>query len=528
MLKTAIILCYNTLCVLRRDKMLFQRKDKTNADVAFQEFSRLWNEELLKVVDSRDFSKVYNFALRKYTIREKCLKTYFDFTSEDSLRYKEACEAFNDGDIFWTYMLIRQFATVPGCNNALKHLTNKRRSFLSDKRKNSIVTRYPVRIYIHNLMQSAGKSGEEFISEALKDFELYNKLFADGKFKSAYRVAALTDKTNEYPSNLKKYLYYAAKRPVTPENIQQTNRYFEYVGKYFNFKRKTKGGGHVIVSDIDIIIALIVFMRNGGNVDREDLMKKVHRTVKVYCTENAFSPICLFADYLYQIGETEIEQLVLKLLVYYGEAINDKYRKRYTCLELMSKNSNKFIFRHKAHTPLECVVYNRTDNIRDIIEKCNRVKEKNSWCLAIKHDVKTYEFNYKYFYDDKLLSTLETVLDNEFGDFVLEYSMRTFFDGDNSENAKHSMIIITSGKNQYSDFPKIGIMIKIEPITKKIVNFHYCILYLPEEEYTPELLEEDAVYLESILNDTTDSRFKTFSMVVENLTWNTVNELLSK
>ena len=125
--------------------MLFQRKDKTNADVAFQEFSRLWNEELLKVVDSRDFSKVYNYALRKYTIREKCLKTYFDFTSEDSLRYKEACEAFNDGDIFWTYMLIRQFTTVPGCNNALKHLTNKRRSLLSDKRKNSIVTRYPVR-----------------------------------------------------------------------------------------------------------------------------------------------------------------------------------------------------------------------------------------------------------------------------------------------------------------------------------------------------------------------------------------------
>ena len=209
-----------------------------------------------------------------------------------------------------------------------------------------------------------------------------------------------------------------------------------------------------------------------------------------------------------------MEQMVLKYLVYYGEALNDKYKKRYTCLELMSKNSNKFIFRHKAHTPLECVVYNDSDQIEDIIKKCINEKEKNSWCLAVKHDVKTYEFSYKYFYDDKLLSTLETVLDNEFGDFVLEYSMRTFFDGDSSENAKHSMIIITSGKNQYSDFPKIGIMVKIEPITKKIVNVHYCILYLPEEEYTPRLIEEDSKYLESILNEEADSRFKTFSMVL--------------
>jgi len=194
----------------------------------------------------------------------------------------------------------------------------------------------------------------------------------------------------------------------------------------------------------------------------------------------------------------------------------------------MSKNSNKFIFRHRPHTPLECVIYNGTDNISDVISECVKTKEKNSWCLAIKHDVKTYEFSYKYFYDDKLLSTLENVLDNEFGDFVLEYSMRTFFGGDSSSNAKHSMIIITSGKNQYSDFPKIGIMVKIEPITKKFVNVHYCVLYLPEEEYTEETLKEDTKYLSTILNDETDSRFKTFSMVVENLTWNTVNEMLNK
>jgi hypothetical protein len=52
--------------------------------------------------------------------------------------------------------------------------------------------------------------------------------------------------------------------------------------------------------------------------------------------------------------------------------------------------------------------------------------------------------------------------------------------------------------------------------------------YLPEEEYTPETIENDAKYLESILHDNTDSRFKTFSMVVENLTWNAVNEMLNK
>ncbi len=508
--------------------MFFQRKDKTNADVAMNEFKRLWNEELLKSVDARDFSKVYNYALRKYAIRENCLKTYFDLDSENSIRYKEACDAFDDGDIFWTYMLIRQFASVPGYMNLLKHLTNKRRTFLSDRRKDSVITRTSVRMYIHNLQQSSKKTAEDFIEEAVNNIQKYEELKSQNKYKSAFRLIALTDKTNDYASNMKKYLYYAAKRDVTPENIDQTNKYFEYVGKYYNFKRKTKDGGHVLVNDIDIVTALLIFMRNGGNVSYEEVMKKMHRTVKVYCTESTFAPVCLLADYLYQIGETELEQMVLKLLVYYGEAINDKYRKRYTCLELMSKNSSKFIFRHKAHTPLECVIYNGTDDIGEVINKCDKEKEKNSWCLAIKHDVKTYEFSYKYFYDDKLLSTLESVLDNEFGDFVLEYSMRTFFSGDGIENAKHSMVIITSGKNQYSDFPKIGIMIKIEPITKKFINVHYSILYLPEEEYTPETIKNDSMYLKSILDDKTDSRFKTFSMVVENLTWNTVNEMLDR
>ena len=514
----------------RRDLMFFSKKvnDKsTPADVAMQEFSRLWNEELLKTVDSRDFSKVYNFALRKYAIRDNCLKTYFDFSSENSIRYKEACDAFDEGDIFWTYMLIRQFASVPGCNTYLKHLTNKRRAFLNDKRKESVITRYSVRTYLHNLMRNSEKVAEDFIASALIEKAQYEEFKTQQKYKSAYKIAALTDKTTDYASNMKKYLYYAAKREITPQNLAQTNEFFEYVRRYFSFKRKLKGGGHILIDDIDVVIALLVFYRNGGNVTREEVISAMHRSVKVYCTESTFPPVCLLADYLYQIGETDMEQMVLKLLVRYGEAISDRYKKRHTCLELMSKNSNKFIFRHKPHTPLECIDYNGSEPLKSIMERCIATKEKNSWCIAVKHDIKTYEFSYKYFYDDKILSILETVLDNEFGDFVLEYSMRTYFEGDSGENAKHSMIIFTSGKNQYSDFPKIGILVKIEPITKKFVNVHYATLYLPEEEYTSEEIDKDCEFIESVISEESDARFKTFSSVIENHVWNTVNEMMN-
>ena len=510
--------------------MFFKRTIKnTTEDSALVEFKRLWNDELLKAVDIRDFSKAYNYASRKHNIRELCMKSYFNFSSEDSVRFKEACDAFDNGDILWTFLLIRQFASIPVYSNLLKHITNKRRTFLSEKRKDTIITRHSVRMYLHNIMQTSEKKGEEYIKDALAEYSLYEKYKEEGKYKSAYKVAALTDKPSDYVSNMKKFLYYAARRPITSENIKQTNAYFEYVGKYYNFKRKKKEGGHIEVNDIDIIIAMLIFIRNGGNISREDLYNKMHRTVKVYCMESVFSPICILADYLYQIGETEMEKMVLKLLVHYGEAINEKYKKRHTCLELMYKNSNKFIFRHKAHTPLECVVFDKEkEEFETLLKKCINEKEKNSWCIAVKRDFKTYEFSYKYFYDDKLLSTLETVLDNEFGDYVLEYSMRTFFSGDMGNNAKHSMIIITSGKNQYADFPKIGMMVKLEPITKKFVNVHYCILYLPEEEYNEDEIKKDTEYIKSILNDDSDSRFKTFSMVVERLTWNTVDDLLNR
>lgn len=504
------------------------KKTNMTADVTMNEFKRLWNEELMKIVDKRDFSKAYNFALRKSAIRDTCLKTYFDFDSEDSQRFIEACNAFDEGDLLWTFMLIRQFSSVPGNNSTLKYLTNKRRAFLTEKRKDTIITRHSAHKYLHSIMQSAEKPGEDFIRNALDDMADYEQFKAEGKYKSAYKIAALTEKTSDYAANIKKYLYYAAKRPITPENIEQTKQYFEYAGKYYNFRRKTRDGSHIVVCDIDIIIALIIFMLNGGDVSKDEIIKKIHRTVKVYCSESFFSPVCVLADYLYHIGETEMERMVLKILVHSGETISDKYKKRYTFLELMTKDTNKFIFRHKPYTPLECINYDDSKDIKDTLKKLLATKEKNSWCLAIKHTVKTYEFKYKYFYDDRLLSTLETVLDNEFGDYVLEYSMKAYFDGDDSKNAKYSMIIITSGKNQYSDFPKIGIMVKIEPITKKFVNVHYCVLYLPDEEYTDELLEKDSKYITSIVNGDTDSRFKTFSLVVENLVWNTVNDMLNK
>ena len=71
-------------------------------------------------------------------------------------------------------------------------------------------------------------------------------------------------------------------------------------------------------------------------------------------------------------------------------------------------------------------------------------------------------------------------------------------------------------------------MVKIEPITKKIINVHYCVLYLPEVEYSPELLKEDCRYISTILYDNTDSRYKTFSTVIEELIWNTVDDLSNK
>ncbi len=508
--------------------MFFKYKEKINTTEAMQEFKKLWSEELNKRGEYRDFSKAYDYATKNSSIREECIKKYFDFDSEDSVRYREACRAFDEGDIYWAFILLRQFSTISSLSSTLKELTNKRRIFLSEDRKESVVARQSVEVFLERIMKSSSIKSEEFIEEALANFDTYEALKEEKKYKSAYKTAVFTDKSNSYVFNLKKHLYYVACREITDENKEQTEKYFKLIEKYFNFKRQTKDDELIVIDDIDVIMALLVFMKNGGDVSFEDIAQRLHRTVKVYCAENLPSSVCVLADYLHILGETQLEQVTLRQLIKHGQTINDKYKKRYTYLELMSENSNKFIFRHNPDTPLECVVYNKNASLNETLKKCVDKKDNNSWCLVVKHDVKTYESWSKNFQEDKILSTLETVLDNEFGDYLLEHSIDTYFSGDDRKKAKDSMVIITSGRNHYSDFPKIGVMVKIEPITKKIMNVHYCVLYLPEEKYTTELLEEDCRYIEAILNEETDSRYNTFSTVVEELVWNTVNDSLSK
>lgn len=510
--------------------MFFQKNVSVMTDEQVRnEFKRLWNAELTKRVDARDFSKAYNYALRKYSIKDWALKNYFDFTSESSIRFKEACDAFDEGDIFWTFMLIREFASVPDFSVMAKQLTNKRRAFLSDKRKESVINKRSTRWYMHDVMKQA-TSGEEFIKAALEDFALYEQYKAEQKYKSAYRIIALTDKMDDYTANIKKFLYYAAKRPITPENEKQTLAFFEYAGKYYNFKRKLRNGkGTITIKDIDVLMATIAFYHNGGTVDEERLHADLHRTVKVYCHESMLPPIFTLANYLYQIDEIDMEKAVLDVLIKHGEAINEKYKKRYTFLQLMQENSSNFIFRHDARTPLECIPYNnKHDDLRTLITDSIRDKAPNTWCIVIKNIVKTFELNYKFYYEDRLLATLESIFDTEFGDFVLEYAMNTYFSGDMQCRGQRSMLVITSGKNKFTDFPKIGVMIKMEPITKKLVNIHYCILYLPEEEYPQEVLDADVEYINSILAGSAGTRFNTFIDTIESHIWRAVRTLLER
>ncbi len=511
--------------------MLFKRNSILKSDVALQnEFKKLWKEELQKDVDSRNFSPLYKFADRKRAIRDWCMKYYFNFSDESSPRFKEACDAFDEGDIVWTFLLIREFATIESLSAELKNLTNKRRSFLSEKRKQSVISRHSARWFMHDISQNNTRGAEAFVEGALSDLNLYEEIKAQGKYKSAYRVISLCDKPAEYPVNIKKYLYYVAKRPLTRSNEQQTLDYFKYAEKYFCFKRKKRDGSYVTVKDIDIIIASIAFMRNGGTVDLNALLQDLHRCVKVYCMESSFAPVCILADYLYEIGEVEMESTTLRLLVRYGEAVSEKYKKRYTCLELINKNSNNFIFRHRRLVPLECVEFlqDGIDGAKKLLQDCIREKDVNAWCISVKHEVRTYELNYRFYYDDKILSTLETVLDNEFGDYVLEYAIETYFSEDKAYNSNRSMLIVTSGRNKFTDFPKIGMMLKLEPIAKKCVNVHFCTLYLPDESYTEEDINRDSKYINDVCTGCAGSRFKTFSEMVENLAWSTINNLLSK
>lgn len=510
--------------------MFFFKGNANKAAADKKEFLKLWNDELAKDVDRRDFTKAYNFASKKRSVRAWAFNNYLNFEAEDSPRFREACEAFDEGDIMWTFMLIRQFASVPALKTTLKYYTNKCRSFLSDKRKASVISRHSTRWYIHDLMKNA-KVGENFIQSALEDVREYEALKNEGKYLSAYKIAALTEKTGEYTANIKKYLYYAAKRPLTEENCRQTEEYFKFVEKYYNFKRRLHGGGTIIIKDIDVVSALAAYRHNGGNVDYEALKTDLHRTVKVYCHENMFAPVCLLADYLYEIEEFELEKMTLSLLTKHEEAIEEKYKKRFTILELMDEKSQSFIFRIPPHTALECVpVPEDCADAEKFISDCFKEKQKNTWCMILKHTVKTFELNSKYYYEDRVLNSLEDVLDREFGDYVLESAVHMYFTGDEFQHKKsrHSMLIVTSGKNGFANFPKIGLMVKLEPITKNLINIHYCRLYLPDDSFSRETVHEDIEYIRANINGKEGTRLGTFENTIENLVWGTVNKLLDK
>jgi len=382
--------------------MFFQHKEKIAVIDAMHEFKKMWSEELHKRGEYRDFSNAYDYAMKNSSIREECMKKYFDFESEDSVRYREACRAFDEGDIYWAFILLRQFSSISSLSSTLKELTNKRRIFLSEDRKESVVARQSVELFLERIMKGSSKKAEEFIEEALNDFDTYESLKEEKKYKSAYKTVVFTDKSNSYVLNLKKYLYYVASRTITDENKEQTEKYFKLIEKYFNFKRKTTEDELIVVDDIDVIIALLVFMKNGGDVSYDNLAQRLHRTVKVYCAENFSSSVCVLADYLHKLGETQLEQITLKQLIKHGQTINDKYKKRYTYLELMNENSNKFIFRHNPDTPLECIVHNQDESFTQALEKCIKEKENNSWCVVVKHDVKTYESGSKNFQEEKM------------------------------------------------------------------------------------------------------------------------------
>ena len=508
--------------------MLFNNRSDIQSDEQIkEEFKKLWNKELLKNVDRRDFSKAYNYALRKRSIKDWAMKNYFSFNSEKSARYKEACDAFDEGDMFWTFMLIYEFVSVPEYSAKLKHLTNKRHALLSDKRKESVISRQSVHYYMREVMQKNRDGCDEFIRSALRDMALYEKYKSQGKYLSAYKLAVLADKPENYTSNMKKYLYVAVRRPITKENEADTLKYIEYVGRYFNLKRKLYGGGYIYIKDIDVVTALIVFSRNGGNVNMQELKKDIHRTVKVYCRESVFSPIYTLADYLHQIEAHDMEKSVIELLLRYNEAIDEKYKKRYTTLNLFNEDPNKFIFRHDSRKTLECIIYNPIESFSDLIRKSTLEKENNSWCVAIQRKVRTFELDSKYYFDG-LFSNLESILNNEFGDYILERIERIFFSGDEYHKGQHSMLIVTSGINKFVDFPNIGLMIKLEPISKKITNIHFCLLYLPEENYTDSMIENDSKYVASILNGKIGTRFETFYSKMENLVWSTVEKILDK
>lgn len=506
---------------------LKKRTDTRFAHTLQLKFKNIWNEALSHEVGSRDFSKAYRYMSKHNEIKNWALTNYFNFKSENSPRFQEVCEAINNNDVTRAFLLLREFNTTPLFDLYLVELTSKMNYFLSDKRKESVVVRHSVNWFIDDILTNFSQEGETFVKNALLRFSKFEALVKEQKYKSACKFALLCDEDENYHIDMKKYLYYVASRPLTIENEQETIDYINYVRKYFSFMRRSLEGELVSVVDIDILIAAITFLHNGGKIDEETLKYELELTVKTYCLERLFTPLCLLADYLYSIGEIEYEKIVLEALMYDGETIIEKYHKRYTYLDLMKDSSKNFIFRHSPKVSLECLFFDKEkDSFCDLVERNYKSKEKNCWSVVLQQKIESFELVSSYHNTDKILFAIESNLDREFGDYVLEKYVNTFFDSESQDVASNSILIVTSGKNKYTDFPKIGFLVKVEPISQKYINVRYCLLYFPDEEYSENDCKKDSDYIVSILERSDSSRFKTYSKVVEKIVWDTVRNLV--
>ncbi len=506
---------------------LKKRENTRLAHTLQQKFKRIWAEALSSEVGSRDFSKAYKFISKHNEIQNWALLSYFNFKSEDSPRFKEVCDAINNNDITRAFLSLREFNTTPLFDLYLANLTGKMNVFLSDKRKESVVVRHSVNWFIDDVLANSSQEGEAFVKKALLNFGRYEELLKEKKYKSASKLALLSEEDEDYASNMKKYLYYVCGRTLTEENAKETVDYINYVKKYFSFMRRSLEGELMQIADIDILIACITFVHKGGKLDEEALKYDLELTVKTYCLERLFTPVCLLADYLYLIGEVDYEKIVLDALMYDGETIIEKYHKRFTYLDLIKENPKNFIFRHSPKTPIECLAYDREkDDFCKLVESNHTQKEKNCWTIVLQQKIESFELVASYHNTDKILFAIESNLDREFGDYVLEKYANTYFNTESQDIASNSIIIVTSGKNKYTDFPKIGFMVKVEPISQKYINVRYCLLYFPDEEYNEKDCKKDSSYIAAILERSDFSRFKPYSKVVEKIVWDTVRNLV--
>lgn len=507
--------------------MFLQKKLSGNSDTTFvpKKFQELWSRELFIEVGSRDFSKAYNYIAKRPAIRDWAIEKYFNFVSSDSPRFKDVCDVFDAHYAMRAFLSLLDFDSVPLFETTIKNFVEKRNFFLTEKCTESAVVRHSVNWYIEDVLENHAQEAEAFIKSALEDMKYYKELKEKRDYKSACRIALLTDTPEDYPANIKKYLYYAACRPITEDNLQQTLDYFDYVKKYFSFNQTLENGELLSIMNIDVIICEIAFLNNGGKVNIIKLEEDIIHTVEGYCREHLYTPVFLLIDYLYLIGETTLEMLTLETLFKNEGCVNYKYRKRYSFLKLVYQTSNSFVLRNSSKLPLECIIAKSDDKIPQMLIEASAEKEKHSWCICLKQKIDTVELSSNIRFSDKILNILERVLNNEFGEYAIEGIINTFFNNEFKENAFRSILILTSGENRQVHFPKIGVLIRVEPITKCFLNVSYSILYLPDETRAEKDITADFEYIQSFLNNSDNSIFNSFYKRIETLVWNTVNNL---